>query len=208
MLSTLIWGMFSLINPKNLPVSSINRKNNYLTPELRKFFFILFLFLPSGLFAQTENLENTVWMLGKPDLENPCQIITNCECCLSQILFMEDGICITINPCFEGGESYIKGKYKIQNLELTMESENWLLVKKTIWDPNVEMATETSIDIKRRSNQRRIQKFLIESCNGNPFIRDIRDGNITAGKKQILPTAFQFFQLLKKEGVWDQLIKN
>ncbi len=89
-----------------------------------------------------------------------------------------------------------------------MESENWLLVKKTIWDPNVEMATETSIDIKRRSNQRRIQKFLIESCNGNPFIRDIRDGNITAGKKQILPTAFQFFQLLKKEGVWDQLMKN
>jgi hypothetical protein len=190
------------------PTGPIKRKNNYLAGELRKSFSILVLIFPLGLFAQTENFENTVWMLGKPDPDQPCQIITNCECCLSQMLFMEDGICITINPCFEGGETYTKGKYKIQNNELTIESENWLLVKKTIWNPKVDLAGDPGIEIKRRTKQQSKKYFGIVSCQGSPFLRKLRGPNSMSGKKQKLPTAFQFFQLLKKEGLWEILMEE
>lgn len=155
-----------------------------------------------------EKLENSVWMFGKPEPENGCELIKNCECCLSQILFLEDGICIVMNPCFEGGETYTKGRYRLNGTELSIETADWTLLKKTIWDPSIDPSADPIIDIKKRSVDRESTYYGLMDCNGNQILMDIRDSNSSTGIKQVFPTASQFFQLLKREGVWDLLMSN
>ncbi len=179
-----------------------------IMPRLKEIFvsIVICLAFCGKTFSQSSDLENTVWMFGKPNPEESCQLIVDCECCLSQVLFMENGECIWINPCYDGGELYTKGKYTVSGKSIRIQTSTWSLVKKTIWGPNVDVLGEPENQIKKVESEADELNYFLNECQGSDYLVDERDGMLSAGKKQLLPTAFQFYQLLKKEGVWEPLM--
>ncbi len=111
-----------------------------------------------------------------------------------------------MNPCFEGGETYTRGKYNVAGGQLSVTFSNWMLLKKTIWNPEVDPTADPVISINRRKTEVVESTYMIQDCNGNPYLKDIRDWNKNSGTKQVYPTASQFYQLLKREGIWEQLM--
>lgn len=111
-----------------------------------------------------------------------------------------------MDPCFEGGETYTKGRYRVIDQQLNVEFQNSMLLKKTIWNPEIDPTAEPEITINRRKTEIREETFMLQNCGGNPYLKDIRDWQKNSGTKQIFPTASQFYQLLKREGIWDQLM--
>lgn len=73
-----------------------------------------------------------------PELDSAtCEATGNCDCCSSNLLFLDDSIFVAVDYCLDI-DTYYKGKYKIKDSTISFISNSLRVDKEVNWEAEVD----------------------------------------------------------------------
>ena len=120
-----------------------------------------------------ESFEGKAFKLTTHFDEENCQDLSQCDCCTSDLIFINAKLFYYIPAC-EGSNYYYKGQYKVTTETLTLNFDPIEVVKAYNWEAEVDEDAQKFI---LTSEQREIgtSTFTIDRCNNKTLIRTITD---------------------------------
>lgn len=138
-----------------------------------------------------------------------CEGIAECDCCSSNVLFLDNTRFITICPC-ESDESVYKGTYKVLNDKVVLNYDTLEVQSVYDWEADIDTTgtVKPSYDIVVSSRDAVTETLDIKKCGGKLYFTTAIDAETFYGTIDKRYSLNQHIQILKKEGLWDKIQPN
>lgn len=133
-----------------------------------------------------------------------CYIVTDCDCCTSDFIFLENGTCIVEYYCLEANDIF-KGSYRVANGKIEITYDALAVVQEeNIDDPDTLPNYEPRFTLSTRKIKPHTTVLAGKMCKGE-MIMETDDKQKEFGSKSGIPVS-DYVKRLKEEGIW-QLLK-
>ena len=159
----------------------------------------------SALTTTIRSLAGQVYFFA-PELDSAsCEAIDACDCCASNVLFLDDTNFVTISYC-ESDEQIFRGTYKIDNYEVYLQYDSIEVDKEYNWEIQTDTTgtVKTEYFIKRQKIEANKITLTASSCKEQFFFKT-GDKEISYGSLDKKVNLDKLIQRLKDQGTWDRL---
>lgn len=132
-----------------------------------------------------------------------CYIVTDCDCCTSDFIFLENGTCVVEYYCLEANDIF-KGSYRVANgkIEITYD-ELAVAQQENIDDPGTLPDYEPRFTLSTRKIKPHKTMLTGKMCKGE-LILETDDKQKEFGSKNDISIS-DYTKRLKQEGIWQEL---
>lgn len=143
-----------------------------------------------------------LFLLGQ-GFSNRCQIENQCDCCNSELLFLNSEEFVYNSLC-EGSEYVVKGKYEVNDKVLIMHFAPLAVSYEYNWEQEVD---STAVAFFTKVERKAIPdtKFSIEKCNGETLIAFRAKKANEFGMFDATSNNAEKIKDLKEKGIWQKL---
>jgi len=161
-----------------------------------------------------KKVESTITLSGSSYFFAPlfdaekCEGIAECDCCSSNILFLDDKHFIAMYPC-ESDESIFRGTYRVSKDKVILSYDTLQVDREYIWNKEVDADTtgtlkpQYTIDVTSRPAT--TQMLTIKHCADKLYVTTSEGEEISYGVVDTRYSLNQQIQMLKKEGLWEKI---
>jgi hypothetical protein len=141
-----------------------------------------------------------------PELDTTtCEATGGCDCCSSDILFLDNTSFITISYC-ESDEQIFRGTYQIDYYKVYLHYDTLEIDKEYNWEMETDTtgAVKTEYFIKTQKTESNEIILTALTCKGQIWFKT-GDKEISYGSLDKKTSLDKHIQRLKDQGIWDKL---
>lgn len=148
------------------------------------------------------DLSGSVFFIG-PELDSVnMEIIAACDCCASDLAFLNDSSFVYIERCM-GGDVYVKGNYLIFGNILILHTDNKIVSSEYEMSPDIELAEKYEIIQQKRT----YHAYLISNLKGKEVISFAKDDFAEYGMPAQISIS-SFLEEFRKEKVLREFLSD
>lgn len=137
-----------------------------------------------------------------------CEGIADCDCCSSNILFLDDLHFVVVYPC-ESDESVSRGTYRILNGKVILSHDTLQVNQEYVWNEEIDADTTGTLkpeyNIIIKSKPATTEVLNIKHCGDKLYFTTVVDKEIFYGTIDSRHSLEQQIKILKEEGLWDKI---
>lgn len=151
------------------------------------------------------SLSGKAYFFGPNFDKKNCTIIAECDCCSSNILFLNERDFIAICYC-ESEQEFLKGRYQVIGENVVLNYNSLSIDKEYNYEKEVDSTGADIPDYFITTKKSPARKEILKgfSCKGQLYFQT-GDTAIDYGAIEKEKTIQDYITLLKEEGIWEML---